>query len=478
MDRIRKLSVEKNYALRDNILEYEDHLYRVVYNNDNFKIGDILPFQAVIIEAEDEEFTRHIVSMIRGHLKPQYYLKPIILWRGSRKPVPFVMELIDGTIFSLEQANTIQEAVHRVEKKQKALTYTKSLSFETQVIDKTMNFLYTRGKERLDPIPDYRSGIGYAYPILSVNFTFKDEHKVFDLLQISERDDLLIGKFFDRSYACNRCKGHYLNYREVCPKCSSSNTTSTDLVHHFPCGYIGPVEDFQFKMDRNLNCPKCNKGLHHIGVDYDKPSEVHTCHNCEHRFQDYSVKAKCFSCGHDNPVETLMSNEIRKFELTRKAASVAEDGYDVTRREFSEVDGTVKFDIFKTMVTYEIERLKQTDYNSNIAAIHMRNAGKLYSIMGDDKQKVLFKELIGQLRNQVRTTDIISFENANTIYVGMPEIPKRVAQKMIGEILDIMQKLLQKNFKGYDVSLTYNMISLDIDQTFDEQIHNLTKDLY
>ena len=31
----------------------------------------------------------------------------------------------------------------------------------------------------------------------------------------------------------------------------------------------------------DLVCPKCNRQLRHIGVDYEKPSKLFTCFNCE-----------------------------------------------------------------------------------------------------------------------------------------------------------------------------------------------------
>ena len=109
-----------------------------------------------------------------------------------------------------------------------------------------------------------------------------------------------------------------MSYREVCPKCSSSNTTPDDIIHHFPCGYVGPMKDYKNQIDDKLDCPKCNKRLRHIGVDYDKPSVIYECNHCAHKFQDYYVNAKCLSCESDKSVDQLRSMEIRSYRLTKK----------------------------------------------------------------------------------------------------------------------------------------------------------------
>ena len=45
----------------------------------------------------------------------------------------------------------------------------------------------------------------------------------------------------------HNCKNGHLSFREVCPSCDSANMISEDLIHHFPCGYIGAISDFKNK---------------------------------------------------------------------------------------------------------------------------------------------------------------------------------------------------------------------------------------
>jgi hypothetical protein len=127
---------------------------------------------------------------------------------------------------------------------------------------------------------------------LGISFDDNEEPQVLDALDWAEKEGLVWPDFQERIYVCSSCSGGFLSFREVCPHCKSSNIDGEDLVHHFPCAYIGPVSDFQMEDSSVLNCPKCNKDLHHIGVDYDKPVVINHCNNCDSIFQDIYVKAK------------------------------------------------------------------------------------------------------------------------------------------------------------------------------------------
>ena len=355
------MAAELQIDKENSVVKYAGFTFLLIDHLDNLDVEKVQFHSAVIIDGKDSDFIRQIVRRIRSHNSPDIYLKPVFLLKATNIVDPMVNKLIDGTLFSLEQIELVLSEVERILNKSKDLHFTNSISFEAQMIEKIISFMYTCEIQDLDPIPYTYSAVNYSYPILSVNFRYKDEHMALDVLDIAEQEGIFDSIYVDRIYLCPNCQSGHMSYREVCPKCGSSNSTTEDIIHHFPCAYVGPLSDFTNEIDDQLDCPKCNKRLRHIGVDYDKPSVLHECKACDHKFQDFNVKAKCLSCSQDNLVEQLKGREIRKYSLTKKGELAAINGFVSTTKDIEEIIGTVKFDTFVTMLKYEIERLKQTD---------------------------------------------------------------------------------------------------------------------
>ena len=439
-----------------------------------FELEKAVIYDAIVIEAGDYLHTLNQVRKIRSHLNPEIYLKPVFIYKGSDNRDVLIHNLTDGTIFSLDQVNFLVPVIEKIYLRISDLTYTKSISFEAQMIDKCLNLLYTRAKTELMPQIYLGSSLGYSFPEISINFHHRDEWQVLDILTIMEAEGIVQGEYLDRIYTCSQCNGGFLSYREVCPTCQSTKCDSEDLVHHYPCAFIGPISDFKNELDSQLHCPKCNKNLRHIGVDYDKPSIVYTCKNCNGKFQDINVKAKCVSCHCDNEIEKLVSKEIKNYRLTKKGETAATTGYISTAKDIEEFIGTVKIDTFKTMVRYEVERLKQNDYTSNLACIYLKNAGELYSRIGSNSQRALLKDLVDIVRRNLRTSDLISFQNANTLLINMNEIPTKIADNVLEEICDIMKRLISKNFKNFETDIRFKVVPINTRLSYELQIQQIT----
>lgn len=470
------MSAELKIDKENSTVQFAGYSFLMLNAADSLSVEKVQYHSAVIIDGNDTDFIRQIVRRIRSHASPDIYLKPVFLLKGINIVDPMVNKLIDGTLFSLEQIELIVPEVERILTKAQDLHFTNSISFEAQMIEKMICFMYTCEIRDLDPIPYIFSSNNYSYPILSVNFRQRDEHMALDILEIAEREGIFNSTYVDRIYLCPNCQGGHMSYREVCPKCGSSNSTTEDIIHHFPCAYVGPLSDFTNEIDDQLDCPKCNKRLRHIGVDYDKPSVLHECKACDHKFQDFNVKAKCLSCSQDNLVEQLKAREIRKYTLTKKGELSAINGFVSTTKDIEEIIGTVKFDTFLTMLKYEIERLKQTEGASNICAIHLSNPSQIYSKMGSEVQKVLLKDLVKVIRSNIRTSDIISFQSSSTIILSMNEIPTRIAKRILTEIIDMLKRLIATTFKDITVEFEYKVIKLDYKLSPQLHIQQLTKD--
>lgn len=456
-------------------VEYANSVYIYVSSNRELKIERSVNYTGIIIDGKNPDFVRIVIKRIRGNHRPEIYLKPIILLNGNSHRDMFIKSLIDGVIFSFDQISLIHEHVHVINDLTNKLTLINSISFEAQVLSKLLYFMYTRELKSLEPLPYYLSNTNYSFPFLACNYSDFEEYQVLEVLDTAMNEGVFKSNFVDRIYLCSNCKSSHLSYRETCPKCSSSHTDSYDIVHHFPCAYVGPITDFTNDIDDQLNCPKCSKKLKHIGVDYDKPSVLHECKNCDNRFQDFNVKAKCMNCTFDNPVEQLVNKEIYEYLLTKKGENYAVQGYVTTPKDIEDIIGTVKFDTFKTVVKYEIERLRQTEGNSNIVAINILNAGQFYAKVGSNDQRNLLKDIVSEIRSSIRSSDMISFYSSSIILVTMFEIPNKISQRIMDEILILLDKLIKNNFHDLEIQLKASVHKLNYDLSAELQINQLTR---
>ena len=122
--------------------------------------------------------------------------------------------------------------------------------------------------------------------------------------------------FVERVHICNHCKSSHLIYAECCPKCGSSYIKEEPMLHHFRCANISPESSYLY--DDRLRCPKCKQYLRHIGVDYDRPADVHTCGECGHTFMHTIMKVHCTNCGATHKPSALQPADIIRYKYTEE----------------------------------------------------------------------------------------------------------------------------------------------------------------
>lgn len=454
-------------------LKYMSSKFLYISPSRTLKIQKSLDYNGVLLDGKNVDFTKMVLKRIRGNNNPLIYLKPIILVNGNAHRDLYVNKLVDGVIYSFDQIPMINDIVSEINELIHTMNFINTISFEANMVAKLISYMYSRSTQVLSPVPYTQSNTNYSFPILSCNYNFDEENKIFEILEICEAEGVLKSKFVDRIYLCAACKSAQLSYRETCPKCSSANTDTSEIIHHFPCAYVGPISDFSNELDDALYCPKCTKKLKHIGVDYDKPSVLHTCNNCDNRFQDFHVKAKCMSCGKDSIVDALTDEVVAEYTLTKKGENYAVQGYVSTPKDIEEIIGTVKYDTFKTVVKYEVERLRQTEGSSNIVALSITNAGQFYAKVDTKKQKNLLKDMVTEIRSSIRSSDMISFYSSSVILITMFEIPNKVSQNFMGDIVKLLEALIERNFRDLRIELSANVHELNTTQPYKIQMNKL-----
>lgn len=476
---MEKTLANNKVEFHDNVLTCFGKTFFYFESFSSLKIDDLEKYDAIIIDARDIEFTRIIIKKFRSHAGMEFYLKPLFLINNKVTEDPYIKELADGIIISFDQIPETINDINQINMKISRLESSPSSSFEIQVFKKALNYMFTREINTLKPITDINSTIGYCYPVLSVNFDAFEEAKVIEILEWAEKEHLIWPDFQDRVYLCSNCKGGHLSFREICPNCDSANMRSEDLVHHFPCGYIGAISDFKNNIDTVLNCPKCSKNLRHIGVDYDKPSVINHCQNCNEVFQDYLVKAKCIQCKTDTDVQFLISKDINLYKLTKKGRNSAVGGIYTSDYELNhEIAGTLDFKTFSTMMHYEQERTKaNATLSSNLVVFYFENIFDLYKIVSKSKEKSLLAEFVTIIRTNITPADFICINNPSIISICINDVALENANIMVLKITDMIEELVRDNFEKFEISVVSQAALLSKSQSFDKQIQAIIKEL-
>jgi GGDEF domain-containing protein len=465
-------------ANQPHIITHQDLKFQVIgLGHYLVDVDSTAPADALIIEANDEDYARLLVRKIRGHFNPDIYLKPVFLWRASVGTDVLLEHNHDGSLTALDQVAQLAEVVKRIALRVSHLDQQAVPSYEGQVVKKVLNYLYTRETRTLRPYIDTRSVIGYTFPEMSVNFSDKEEGQLLEILEWAEREGLIWPDFLEKVYQCNSCGSGHLHYREVCPHCDSSNSKSEDLVHHFPCAYVGPISDFRNTIDSTLTCPKCSKSLRHIGIDYDKPSVIHHCNNCDQNFQDANIKSKCLSCQNDVDVKFLVPRHINIYKLTRKGRSAATSGLFASSEAIDDVFGTVNMPTFRTIAHYEVERIKdRAELNASLAMVFVDGVLELYNRMGKKAERKLVEELVGMIRDNIRPMDIIAFETSSTFFVLLPGMDAKAAEEAMNRLATQVTEMLRRNLNEGKLKVTPRVRQLDGLRNAEAQINELSKE--
>ena len=139
---------EENIEQFDNIIKFEGLSFLVFDHLDTLNIEDVQNHDAVIIKGKDESFIRQIVRRIRAHDKSFVYLKPVFLLKSASIVDPLINQLVDGSLYALEQIPFIKAEVETKELQkidiEKAITIPKS---DIQEISETKPITIEKEKE-------------------------------------------------------------------------------------------------------------------------------------------------------------------------------------------------------------------------------------------------------------------------------------------------------------------------------------------
>lgn len=118
----------------------------------------------------------------------------------------------------------------------------------------------------------------------------------------------------DRVQTCPKCQG-LPTFRPGCKHCGSARLGSDRLIHHFPCAYVGFVEEFETAA--GLACPKCRTRHLVVGSDYEYLNGPHRCVDCGWTGSELENVAQCLRCEFRFPAHQACLQDLRGYRANR-----------------------------------------------------------------------------------------------------------------------------------------------------------------
>ena len=235
------------------------------------------------------------------------------------------------------------------------------------------------------------------------------------------RGDYLDERFFDRVTICTRCDSHHLNIREVCPACGSTHYTEEPLLHHFRCGFVGRITEFDpgDGTGRRI-CPKCTTQLKYLGTDYDRLGKTYLCIDCGTSFQDAPVRSVCLSCETEVDADDLATAEVFGYAITSLGTAA------IRRGSLFEGDSEVLYiagaavyrpAIMFELLEYEAKRIQRFKGTFSLMMVEAR--GPEGVPVPEDAEG----NMITRLRERLRGTDIVGKVAEHVFIACMPQTP-------------------------------------------------------
>ncbi|MEN0005403.1 MAG: hypothetical protein AAF798_14725 [Bacteroidota bacterium] len=424
------------------LMESEGHQYAMITNASQLATLPFDQVHGIVLHSDWERESLKVLHTLRSSRELHHYLMPVFLQYPSEHKL--LAQQVDGA-WERQSAYQIKRQVVAIWERLAELRHARPADGSKEsLLLKTVQYIYSRG-QKLSAKRDRNALIGYTYPFLNSFWAVEDNLHLVEHLAEFQREGYLEGKLVDKVNLCTECDSSYLNFRETCSKCGSLELETENLIHHFRCAYVGPESDFQ--RDNQLICPKCDKKLRHIGIDYDKPSEISNCQTCGHHAQDTPMKAACVDCGHEMDLDAIHTRPIYDYTLSELGAQIAKQGlarHNASNFPSSLPIGTIGWEFFQLVLQQELERTKLRPGSSFIGSLQLNT--EAFHFLGPDTKEQLRHEILTIIRSYLRAADVLSSKGFDHYLFILPEMTLEEAADLEDLLQYNLSKLIGDNF--------------------------------
>ncbi|WP_340066561.1 hypothetical protein [Ascidiimonas aurantiaca] len=447
-----------------NVLKYNNNtkkifiddysLLRIAHSNE-LKNEPLEYLDGFVIDTDNRENAIEIISKIRTRDDVKTGLLPIFV--NALYPLPKNILMHTDGMVTLDMIGTCTQRIDAIHKRIHQLQEPVNTSYKEFLHYKFLAYCYTRNRT-ITPVASRQSLIGYEFPFMSLLFKPDEALSLLQSFEELSTQKLLSFTLKDYIHICKSCSGNYINFRESCPKCDSIDIKAHDMLHHFVCAHVAPEKDF--KTQEGLECPKCDKQLRHIGIDYDKPSTIYSCNSCNHEFQNSDMKALCIDCETEHQLDELLEKTIGNYSITKKGEDFILNTNQSSREIGQEGIGNLSIPVFKILLRQEIERIKATGGHSYFVKVHIKN--EQLQLLNSSVKSNLAQEIHNIIKSYLTDADMLATQSYNCHYMLLPHTRENKLQRL-ENIQYNLTKLLSDNLKESTqmVEITYEKIEAE-----------------
>ncbi|RKQ63745.1 hypothetical protein C7457_0625 [Thermovibrio guaymasensis] len=426
------------------------------------------------VEAKNRKFVDRAIEVLRR--EPESSLSPLF---SNLEPSPEFKKLVDGVEASLsnesiEKAREIWETIEKLVPNPYATTLPENWRMNL------LRFLVTRKIEEISPVLNRNSVIGFFWPEAKTILRKEEKGRELEDLELMKRQKIFSTEIENKTSLCPFCGYYNLILREICPNCGSVKIRLEEFIHHYSCGYIGPASEFQ--VGDKLICPKCHEELKHIGVDYDKPLEKYICDECKSVFIEPDISVLCANCSKTFPPENIKEETVNTYILTPFGKLVAAEGKFPLNifEELSVQLGVIGFNLFIYILDKFLKLAKRYPERT-FCVLGLKLTVKEEAITeAPTKVKLFLKDLVSIIKENLRSSDIISSSERRYILILLPETPPEGAKVVVKRIAEQVERLLKVNNLTDQIEFKESYICTDkgiTDLSAEEVVKELFKEM-
>lgn len=443
----------KNLEANTNTIVTEyDIDFHIINSQSELRLESLIACDAIIFRSDYVSFLKAQIQRIRKSDNPSIYLKPIFV--STKRAFLRLEKNVDGYLGDSELEGIEDKVTDLLDRitEIKQFTFPKHSTFHQKNFIKLCQFLLTRDL-KLEAVRSRKAHMGYQYNFVNYLVPDLELNQFLDLANDMKNIGFIQTELAERVNLCRSCSSSYLHFVETCHKCKSIDIETESLIHHFRCAYIGPESDF--KQEDVLACPKCDKILRHIGVDYDKPSDIINCNSCNHQSQQSSIIANCVDCGTSNDLSKLHSKEMYNIQLTEQGKNLALNPlslfgeYSETKEDQLELE--ILTSTFNLLVRQEAKKLypkKLASYTIDISFSEVT-----LSTLIPSEIKTFTGEFKKILTNYLDEIDLFCCESPVHYRLLLMSKKEKYAQDMTETLKYNINKVLNDNFQDPEHSL-------------------------
>ena len=138
------------------------------------------------------------------------------------------------------------------------------------------------------------------------------------------------------------------------------------------------------------------------------------------------------------------------------------DAINILTSQEREITGTVRPEIFKVMLHYQAERIKNNpSLKSFFTTIELENVKQLHAVIGENSYNKLLNEIISIVREYITSSDFISIDTNNIIRICVNDIDEKQLNKHNAEIAKKTKMMVKNNISGFEleIKISYKQVT-------------------